>query len=74
MSEIKELKVFEIEGKQFRTLEEAKKYKALMKNEKILKLAEKNDTVKLLEEMITQGITNKGRILNLIKYLERNIL
>jgi len=41
MSEIKEIKVFEIEGKQFRSLEEAKKYKALMKNEKILKLAEK---------------------------------
>ena len=67
--QIKEVSKFEVNGTTFNTREEALKYIAHSKEEKVMNHARNGNVLEMLSEMINQGITNKNKILNLIKKL-----
>jgi hypothetical protein len=68
--QIKEIKMFEVHGKSFYTREDALRYVAHSKEEQVLVHVRNRNVLGVLREMIKQGITNKNRMLNLIKKVE----
>ena len=68
--QVKEVQRFEANGMTFNTREEALKYIAHSKEEKVMNYARSGNVLAMLNEMIKQGITNKNKMQNLIKKIE----
>jgi len=68
--EIKEVTMFEVQGKSFYTREDALKFIAQEKQVKVMAYVEEGNTLGMLNEMLKQGITNKNKIRSLIKEIE----
>ena len=72
MEQIKKVEMFECKGQLFRSEEEAKKHLNKLKMDKIVSHAKLKKVIPLLEEMVTQNLTNKNKINSLIKHLREN--
>ena len=68
--EIKEVTMFEVQGKSFYTREDALKFIAQEKQVKVMVYVEEGNTLGMLNEMLKQGITNKNKIRSLIKEIK----
>jgi len=71
--QVKEVQRFEVNGELFQTREEALKYIAQRKRDKVMYFVKDGNVLETLNQMVKQGITNKNKIQSLIKDIEKEL-